>query len=149
MVDCKALATLVSLTRVGRDDPIPYADPTPYRSLAGALQYLTITRPDLSFVGTIHLGLCFCKSTSVAIHAFSDSDWAGDPVDRKSTSGLAMFLGQNLVSWVCRKQRTVARSSTEAEYKALADFSAEVTWLVSLFTEVWLLPLRAGFGVIT
>ncbi|XP_019153461.1 PREDICTED: uncharacterized protein LOC109149925 [Ipomoea nil] len=59
------------------------------------------------------------------IHAYSDSDWAGNPNDRKSTSDFVVFLGSKLISWVCRKQRTVARSSTEAEYKNLADVSAE------------------------
>ncbi|XP_019167854.1 PREDICTED: uncharacterized protein LOC109163559 [Ipomoea nil] len=77
--------------------------------------------------GTLHYGLYLSPSSSSAIHAFSDSDWAGCPHDRKSTSGYAVFLGDNLISWLSRKQRTVARSSTEAEYKALADVSAEVT----------------------
>ncbi|XP_019168035.1 PREDICTED: uncharacterized protein LOC109163785 [Ipomoea nil] len=140
------------LSRAGMVDCKPLA--TPYRSLAGALQYLTVTRPDLSFAvnrvcqhmhspttehwamlkrvlryvkGTLHFGLFIRPSSSVAVHAFSDSDWAGDPTDRKSTSGFAVFLGGNLISWSCRKQRTVARSSTKAEYKALADVSAKVT----------------------
>ncbi|XP_031106238.1 uncharacterized protein LOC116010883 [Ipomoea triloba] len=153
MTDCKALITLVALTRTEDDLSTPYADPTHYRSLAGALQYLTVTRPDLSFAvnklcqhmhapttrhwamlkrvlryvkGTLNFGLHICRSDSVGIHAFSDYDWAGDPSDRKSTSGFAVFLGRNLGSWVCRKQRTVARSSTEAEYKALADVAAEL-----------------------
>ncbi|XP_031116520.1 uncharacterized protein LOC116020179 [Ipomoea triloba] len=165
MVDCKSFVTPVSLTRDSTDDGVPYADPTQYRSLVGALQYLIVTRPDLSFVvnrlcqfmhapstvhwamlkrvlryvkGTLHYGLCVHKSDSVEIHAFSDSNWAGDPADRKSTSGFAVFFGGNLISWTCRKQRTVARSSTEAEYKALAYVSAEVTWLVSLLRELGL-----------
>ncbi|XP_019199141.1 PREDICTED: uncharacterized protein LOC109192889 [Ipomoea nil] len=169
MVDCKPLATPVPVTRPVSESVVPYADPTQYRSLAGALQYLTVTRPDLSFAvnrvcqhmhspttehwamlkrvlryvkGTLHFGLFIRLSSSVAVHAFSDSDWAGDLADRKSTSGFAVFLGDNLISWSCRKQRTVARSSTEAEYKALADVSAEVTWLVSLLHELRL-PLAA------
>lgn len=88
--------------------------------------------------GTTHYGLRVSPSSSSELHAFSDSDWAGDPGDRKSTSGFAVYLGANLISWVCRKQRTVARSSTEAEYKALADVSAEVTWLAYLLKELGL-----------
>ncbi|XP_019199711.1 PREDICTED: uncharacterized protein LOC109193302 [Ipomoea nil] len=145
MVECKALVTLVSLSRVTNDGAnVPYVDPTRYHSLAGALQYLTVTRHDLSFAVikfcTLHFGLHVCKSSSVDIHAFSDSDWVGDPSDRRSTSGFAVFSGRNLVSWTCRKQRMVARCSTEAEYKALADVSAEVTWLVSLLTGLGLRP---------
>ncbi|XP_031127715.1 uncharacterized protein LOC116029815 [Ipomoea triloba] len=76
--------------------------------------------------GTLTMGLRLRRSASTELHAFSDSDWAGCPEERKSTSGYAIFLGTNLISWVCKKQRTVARSSTEAEYKALADVCAEV-----------------------
>jgi len=86
--------------------------------------------------GTLTYGLRVNQSVSRELHAFSDSDWDGCLEDRKSTSGYAMFLGTNLVSWVCKKQRTVARSSTEAEYKALADVFAEVTWIVSLLQEI-------------
>ncbi|XP_019179610.1 PREDICTED: uncharacterized protein LOC109174833 [Ipomoea nil] len=143
----------------------PHENPTQYRRIVGALQYLTITRPDLSYAvnrlcqfmhsptdehcllvkrvlryvkGTLDYGLRISSSASSTIHAFSDSDWAGCPVDRKSTSGYAVFLGDNLISWLSRKQRTVARSSTEAEYKALADVVAEVTWVVSLLRELGL-----------
>ncbi|XP_031131869.1 uncharacterized protein LOC116033254 [Ipomoea triloba] len=140
-----------------------YDDPTQYRSLAETLQYLIVTRPDLSFAvnqlcqqmhaptishweqlkrvlrhvnGTLTFGVRIRNSMSKEIHAFSDSDWVGCPEDRKSTSGYDVFLGTNLVSWVCKKQRTVARSSTEAEYKALADVCAEVIWIISLLHEI-------------
>ncbi|XP_019160923.1 PREDICTED: uncharacterized protein LOC109157475 [Ipomoea nil] len=88
--------------------------------------------------GTQDYGLQLRPSASSDLHAFSDSEWAGCPVDRKSTSGYVVFLGENLVSWVSRKQHTVARSSTEAEYKGLADVAAEVTWVVSLLCELGL-----------
>ncbi|XP_019150243.1 PREDICTED: uncharacterized protein LOC109147061 [Ipomoea nil] len=88
--------------------------------------------------GTLTHGLRLSASSSSDVHAYSDSDWAGCPMDRKSTSGYAVFLGSNLVSWVSRKQRTVARSSTEAEYKGLADVAAEVTWVMSLLRELGL-----------
>ncbi|XP_019164283.1 PREDICTED: uncharacterized protein LOC109160440 [Ipomoea nil] len=154
MVDCKPVATPISSAKTVDNPVVPYADPTHYHSLAGALQYLTVTRPDLSYAvnrlcqhmhapttadwatlkrvlhyvnGTLNLGVHISLSDYFDIHAYSDSDWAGNPDDQKSTSCFVVFLGKNLISLVCRKQRTVARSSTEAEYKGLADVSAEVT----------------------
>ncbi|XP_019172664.1 PREDICTED: uncharacterized protein LOC109168065 [Ipomoea nil] len=165
MMDCKPLATPAAVTQAVSLSAQPFENPTQYRRIVGALQYLTITRPDLSYAvnrlcqfmhsptedhwsllkrvlryvkGTQDYGLRLSPSSSTDLHAFSDSDWAGCPVDRKSTSGYAVFLGSNLISWLSRKQRTVARSSTEAEYKALADVSTEVTWVVSLLRELGL-----------
>ncbi|GJV98077.1 putative RNA-directed DNA polymerase [Tanacetum coccineum] len=71
-----------------------------------------------------------------SLEAFSDVDWAGDSDDRRSTGGFAMYLGSSLISWTARKQRTVSRSSTEAEYKAFADTVAELTWLQALLHEL-------------
>ncbi|XP_019186568.1 PREDICTED: uncharacterized protein LOC109181272 [Ipomoea nil] len=165
MTECKPLSIPAAVTQAVSPTQKSFDNPTQYRRIVGALQYLTITWPDLSYVvnqlcqfmhsptvdhwgllkrvlryikGTLTYGLRLTVSTSSAIHAFSDSDWAGCPVDRKSTSGYAVFLGANLISWLSRKQRTVDRSSTEAEYKALADVSAEVTWVVSLLRELGL-----------
>ncbi|XP_019179905.1 PREDICTED: uncharacterized protein LOC109175110 [Ipomoea nil] len=91
MVDCKSVITPVSSAKITDDVVVPYADPTQYRSLAGALQYLTRV---LRYVkGTLNLGLRISRSTSMDIHAYSDSDWAGDPNDRKSTSDFAVFCG--------------------------------------------------------
>ena len=125
--------SVTSGTRLGVEDS------TRYRSIVGALQYLTLTRPDLSFSvnkvcqflhspttvhwetvkrilryvqGTIGLGLKIRKSNSMLVSVFSDADWAGCPNDRRSTSGFAVFLGCNLVSWCTRKQPMVSRSST-------------------------------------
>lgn len=138
-------------------------DATQYRSIVGALQYLTLTRPNISFSvnkvcqylqqptvdhwsavkrilryiqGTVSLGLKINRSASTLISAFSDADWAGCVDDRRSTGGFAVFLGSNLVSWSARKQATVSRSSTEAEYKALANATAEVMWIRKLLDEI-------------
>ncbi|XP_019158363.1 PREDICTED: uncharacterized protein LOC109155088 [Ipomoea nil] len=139
MAECKPLSTPIYSSKIVSTNTDLYDDATQYRSLAGALQYLTITRPDFSFdvnqlcqhmhasaithrehlkrvlryvKGTVNFGLRVRQSTLREIHAFSDSDWAGYPEDRKSTSGYAVFLDSNLLSWVCNKQRTAARSST-------------------------------------
>ena len=82
------------------------------------------------------VGLTFRKSSSTLICAFSDADWAGCLDDRRSTGGFAIFYGPNLISWCAKKQATVSRSSTEAEYKALANATPEVIWVQSMLKEL-------------
>jgi hypothetical protein len=89
--------------------------------------------------GTIDLDIHLTPCSSLTLHAFSDADWAGCPDDRRSMTGYCIFLGPNLVSWSCKKQPTVARSSAEAEYRALACAGAELTWLRSLLRELHIL----------
>ena len=84
----------------------------------------------------MNYGLKIRRSKSMMVSAISDADWAGCVDDRRSTGGFAIFLGDNLVSWTARKQATVSRSSTEAEYKALANATAEVMWVQKLLTEL-------------
>lgn len=137
-----------------------YDNPVRYRQTVGALQYLTLTRPDIAFAvnkvcqfmhsptknhwsavkrilrylqGTQDHGLLFQRNSELILHAYTDADWAGCPDDRRSIGGFAIYLGSNLISWAARKQRAVSRSSTESEYKALADTVVELTWLESLF----------------
>ncbi|KAJ0788607.1 putative RNA-directed DNA polymerase [Helianthus annuus] len=178
LADCKAISTPMSTSHVLLPDDSPLLDdPSRYRQTVGALQYATLSRPDIAFAvnkvcqfmhaptenhwagvkrilrylkGTIDLGLWIRHNTGYHLqafsdsnwnsnlHAFSDSDWAGCPVDRRSTGGFAIYLGSNLISWSARKQKTVSRSSTESEYKAIADTVAELIWLKSLLRELGL-----------
>ncbi|XP_058219670.1 uncharacterized mitochondrial protein AtMg00810-like [Rhododendron vialii] len=148
----------------------PFAFLVLFRSIVGALQYLTITRPDLAFAvnqayqhmhfptvgdfaavkrllrylkGTIDHGLIY-QPSSFELHAFSDSDWGGDCSALKSSSSYCVYLGDNLISWSAKKQTTVSRSSTGAEYRSLAHTAAELSWLQCFFvTFIFrLLPLR-------
>ncbi len=67
---------------------------------------------------------------------FTDADWAGNPVDRRSTIGFLVFLGNNLITWASKKQPTVSCSSTEAEYRSLAVGTAEVAWIHMLLCDL-------------
>ncbi|MDV3193922.1 MAG: Ty1/Copia family ribonuclease HI, partial [Sweet potato little leaf phytoplasma] len=140
-------------------------DASNFRSLIGALHYLTFTRPDISFSvsklsqflhcpslvhlvaakrilrylhGTASAGILFKRSSSdiYKLNAFSDSDWAGDSTDRRSTTGFVLFLGANPISWSAKKQSTMSRSSTEAEYRALAATATELCWVRQLLRDL-------------
>ncbi|GJT51071.1 uncharacterized mitochondrial protein-like protein [Tanacetum coccineum] len=137
--------------------------PSHYRTLVGKLIYLTITKPDIAFAAqllsqfshsphTSHLkalqrvlryiklspgqGLFFLRSNSLTLQAYCDSDWATCPESRRSITGFGIFLGHGLISWQSKKQAVVSRSSIEAEYRALADCSCEITWLNSLLQDL-------------
>ena len=89
---------------------------------------------------TVSYGLHLRPNSSAVLSAFSDADWAGCPDDRRSTGGYAVFLGPNLIAWSARKQATVSHSSTKAEYKAVADATAEIIWVQSLLRELRISP---------
>lgn len=93
--------------------------------------------------GTVSTGLTLRRSPSTLISIYTDADWAGCIDDRRSTGGFAVFFGPTLISWSARKQPTVSRSSTEAEYKALANGTAEATWLQSFLRELRVSQPRA------
>jgi hypothetical protein len=152
MVDCKPCATPVDMCAKLSSDGPPVENTTDYRSLAGALQYLTFTRPDITYAvqqvclfmhntqephltlvkrilrylkGTLDHGLPLHRSTVTNLVAYFDVDWAGCLDTHRSTSGYGVFLGDNLVSWSSKRQHTVSWSSAEAEYRAIANAVAE------------------------
>ncbi|XP_071729165.1 uncharacterized mitochondrial protein AtMg00810-like [Rutidosis leptorrhynchoides] len=141
----------------------PIKDPTLYRSLAGALQYLTFTCPNISYAfqqvclfmhdprethlaalrrimryvqGTIDLGLQLHTSPTTSLTAYSDAEWADYPTTRRSTSGYCVFLGDNLLSWSSKRQQTPSRSSAEAKYCGVANAVAETCWIHNLLREL-------------
>lgn len=166
---------MISSKLLVSDDGSPVLEsPTTYRSLVGGLQYLTLTRPDLSYAvnklsqylqtpreshwkackrvlryvkGTLNHGLRFLPAPKLTIEAFSDADYASCTDNRRSTTGYVVYFGDNRVTWSARKQKVVSRSSTESEYRALAQTSTEVLWLQSLLTELKV-PLASPTAII-
>lgn len=164
MFDCNPCSTPMSTSlKLSKDQGVELDNPTIYRSAVGSLQYLTLTRPDIAYTvnklsqflqkpteihwgackhlmrylkGTTNLSLVFSSSTSSSFSGYSDADWASSIDDRRSTGGHCIFFGQNLVTWSSRKQHVVSRSSTESEYRALANATADIVWLHSLSTEL-------------
>ncbi|GJZ13146.1 retrovirus-related pol polyprotein from transposon RE1 [Tanacetum coccineum] len=107
----------------------PLVDATPYRRLVGSLQYLAITRPDVSFA---------VNRLSQFMHAPSyigNTDWGGITNGGRSTTAYVLYLGPNIISWRSARQKSVSRSSMEAEYKALANATAELLWVRNLLSE--------------
>jgi len=164
MANCKPASTPVDVTpKLSAKAGEPAADGAFYRSITGALQYLTLTRPDIAYGvnqaclhmhsprdvhwnlvkrilrylrGTIDTGIIISAAPSTTLKVYSDADWAGCPDTRRSTSGYCVFLGDSLVSWSSKRQTTVSRSSAEAEYRAVANAAAECCWLRNLLREL-------------
>ncbi|KAJ9683174.1 hypothetical protein PVL29_018954 [Vitis rotundifolia] len=164
MLDCKPVDTPMDPNvKLVPGQGEPLGDPGRYRRLVGKLNYLTITRPDISFPVSVvsqflqspcdsHWNaviriLRYIKSTPgqgvlyenrghTQVVGYTDADWAGSPTDRRSTSGYCVFIGGNLISWKSKKQDVVARSSAEAEYRAMALATCELIWLRHLLREL-------------
>ena len=173
MSDCNAISTPMALKSNINHLSDAFPNPSLYRSIVGALQYLIITRPDLSYAvnsvcqhmhapqldicnlsnvscamsvagGTFKFGLHLLHDSTLDLYTLSDDNWAGCPLTRCSMTGYGVFLGSNLISWVAKKQPTVSRSSAEAEYRAMAVATAEVTWISFILRDLGIpLPTAA------
>nr|GEW88278.1 ribonuclease H-like domain-containing protein [Tanacetum cinerariifolium] len=163
MVSCNPSRTPFDTESKLSDNGDPVSDLTLYWSLAGSLQYLTFTRPDISYVVqeicifmhdprkphfaafkrilryvrvTLDYGLHLFSSSTTDLVAYLDVDWAGCPTTRRSTSGYCVYLGNDLLSWSSKRQPTLSRSSAEAEYRGVANAVAETCWLHNLLREL-------------
>ena len=164
MLGCKVAHTPIEpAKRSNLEDGSSPANKDRYQSLVGKLIYLTHTRPDIGFAvsmasrhmtnptnihmnavnrilqylkGTPGRGLYFKKNSNRGIEVYTDSDWAGCVVDRKSTTGYCSFVWGNLVTWKSKKQTVVARSSAEAEFRAMAHGICEGIWLERMLDEL-------------
>lgn len=144
-------------------DRSPSTDASVYRSVIGSLQYLSLTRPDIAYTvnklaqymhaptqvhwaaakrllhylkHTIHYGLHLQRNQPLQLLAYSDADWAGDRDSYTSISADVIFLGGNIIWWCSKKQQTIARSSTEAEYRSVASTVVELTWITNFLSEL-------------
>jgi hypothetical protein len=157
MQDSKAMATPMSTTTtLDAEEEGENVDQKEYQSMIGSLLYLTATRPDIHFSvylctrfqasqrtshrqavkrifrylrQTPNFGLWYSASSSLVLHGFSNADFSVCQLDRKSTSGTCQFLGSSLVSWSSRKQSSVAQSTTEAKYVAVASCCSQLLWI--------------------
>lgn len=170
MEDCRPMSTpmITNWKKLHASDS-ELVDPTLYRQLIGSLMYLVNTRPDICFAvntmsqfmceprkvhwvaakhilrylqGTVDYGLDYRQGDGVRLVGYTDSDWAGCASDRKSTSGCCFGLGSAVVSWLSRKQQSVALSSAEAEYMAASLASCEAIWLRKMLFGLFGQPLR-------
>ena len=164
MLDCKPADTPIT-TNHGLQiiEGEKSTDHDRYRRLVGKLIYLSHTRPDIAYaVGVVsrfmhkpqihHMtavmrilrylkktnsrGLLFRKNDNLDLLACTDADWAGDRDDRKSTSGYFTLVGGNLVTWKSKKQKVVALSSAEAEFRGIAKGITEILWIKRLLGEL-------------
>lgn len=159
----KAVTPLPLNLRLNNQDGEPLQDAEKYRSLVGKLNFLTNTRPDISFTiqtlsqfiqpprtphwqalihtlnyihSTCGQGIVLKGNDKLVLQAYTDSDWGACPTTRRSVSGYLVLLGKSPISWKSKKQPTVSRSSSEAEYRAMANAASEVTWVVKLLKEI-------------
>ncbi|GJT62830.1 hypothetical protein Tco_1006363 [Tanacetum coccineum] len=147
---------MVEKSKLDKDKEGKAVDPSHYRGMIGTLLYLIASRPDLQFAicmcaryqarptekhlhavkrifqylkGTVNRGLWYSKDSSIALTTFADTDHAGCQDRRRSTSSSMQFLGDRLVSWSSKRQKSVAMSSTKAEYISMSRCCAQILWM--------------------
>lgn len=166
MLDCKPSDTpMVVNHKLQVDQEGTFTDTGQYQRLVGKLIYLSHTRPDIAYAVSVvsqfmhqpqkqHMdaimrilaylkttpsrGIVFRNNGNLDIKAYTDADWAGSPVDRKSTSGYFVLVGGNLVTWRSKKQKVVALSSAEAEFRGIAKGITEILWVQKLLKDIGL-----------
>nr|GFC32840.1 uncharacterized mitochondrial protein AtMg00810-like [Tanacetum cinerariifolium] len=153
---------MVEKSKLDEDREGKSVDPSHYHGMICTLLYLTASRPDLQFAicmcaryqarptekhvhavkrifrylrGTVHRGLWYPKDSSVALTTFADADHAGCQDTHRSTSGSVQFLGERLISWSSKRQKSAAISSTEVEYIALSGCCAQILWIRSQLSD--------------
>nr|ABA98230.2 retrotransposon protein, putative, unclassified [Oryza sativa Japonica Group] len=159
MENCKPISTPIGSTAVlDPDEDGEAVDQKEYRSMIGSLLYLTASRPDIQFAvclcarfqasprashrqavkrimrylnHTLEFGIWYSTSSSICLSGYSDADFGGCRIDRKSTSGTCHFLGTSLIAWSSRKQSSIAQSTAESEYVAAASCCSQILWLLS------------------
>ena len=144
------------------EDGTPLPSARPYRELIGRLLYLTITRPDITFAvhklsqflqrptdfhlqaahrvlkyvkGNPGQGLFYSSNSELCLNTFADADWSSYRDTCISTTGYCVYLGTSIICWRSQKQKVASRSSTEAEYRSLADVTREVLWFQKLLRD--------------
>lgn len=171
MLNSKPVTTTIETeTKFSKYEDEESVDPSYFKNLIGSLRYLTCTRPDILFSvglvsrfmkspttthlkvakrilrylkGTLDYGLFYSSSKEFKLKGYSDSDWAEDLNDQKSTSGYVFFVGNTTFTWSSKKQPIVTLSTCEAEYVVAASCVCHAVWLRNLLKEVGMLQEEA------
>ncbi|XP_058189255.1 uncharacterized mitochondrial protein AtMg00810-like [Rhododendron vialii] len=157
-----ARTPMSTTVKLARDSDGIDVDQTTYRSMIGSLLYLTASRPDIAFSvgvcaryqaspkeshlsvvkriikyvsGTLNYGIWFTHDTTANLAGYTDADWAGCADDRKSTSGGCFYIGNNLVSWLSKKQNSISLSTAEAEYIAASSGCTQLLWMKQMLAD--------------
>ncbi|KAK1414103.1 hypothetical protein QVD17_29844 [Tagetes erecta] len=172
MIDCKPVDTpMIVNQKLYMEEEAELADKGRYQRIVGKLIYLSHTRPDIAYAvgvvsqfmhrpqvshmeaalriirylkGTPDHGVLFKANGHLETQVYTDADWAGDKGNRRSTSGYFTLVGGNLVTWRSKKQKVVALSSAEAEFRGIARGLTEALWIRKLLKEIGYPPTQTS-----